>query len=68
MPITIKLNGEEFPLDRSMDVMCLLEILKIPAGSVVAERNREILHKEVFEQVILEDGDELELIRFVGGG
>jgi len=68
MPITIKLNGEELSLDRTMDISCFLEVMKLPIGGVVVEHNREILHRDMFENVILEDGDELELIRFVGGG
>jgi sulfur carrier protein len=45
-----------------------LETLKVPPGSVVVEHNREILHRNKFDRVVLNDGDELELIRFVGGG
>jgi thiamine biosynthesis protein ThiS len=34
----------------------------------VVERNRNILHRDMFDRIVLKDGDELELIRFVGGG
>jgi len=36
--------------------------------SIVVEHNRKILYKDMFKHTILEDGNELELIRFVGGG
>lgn len=68
MPIQIKLNGNNYAVEQRMDILTFLEILKVPAGSVVVERNREILHRNMFDQVVLKDGDELELIRFVGGG
>ena len=68
MPIRITLNGKPYAVEHRMDILSLLEILKVPPGSVVVERNRNILHRDMFERVVLKDGDELELIRFVGGG
>jgi sulfur carrier protein len=68
MPINIKLNGKAHTVEQQMDILSFLEALKISPGSVVVERNREILHRNRFDQVVLKEGDELELIRFVGGG
>lgn len=68
MPIHIKLNGNAYTVEQQMDILSFLEILKVTPGSVVVERNREILHRNMFDRVVLKDGDELELIRFVGGG
>lgn len=68
MSITLRVNGEPQALDRAMTISGFLESLSIPSGSVVVERNRQILQRERFGEVILEDGDELEIVRFVGGG
>ena len=68
MPINIKLNGKTYAIEQRMDILLLLETLKVSPGSVVVERNREILHRNMFDRVVLKEGDELELIRFVGGG
>ncbi len=68
MPINIKLNGKAYVVEQRMDILSLLETLKVSSGSVVVERNRKILHRNMFNRVVLKDGDELELIRFVGGG
>ena len=68
MPIHITLNGKACALEQRMDILSFLETLKVSPGSVVVERNREILHRNMFDRVVLKDGDELELIRFVGGG
>jgi len=68
MPINIKLNGKAYAVEQRMDILSLLEALKVSPGSVVVERNRKILHRNMFDRVVLKDGDELELIRFVGGG
>jgi len=68
MPIHITLNGKTHAVEHRMDILSLLETLKVPPASVVVERNRNILHLDMFDRVVLKDGDELELIRFVGGG
>jgi sulfur carrier protein len=68
MPIHFTLNGKPHAVEHRMDILSLLETLKVPPGSVVVERNRSILHRDTFDRVVLKDGDELELIRFVGGG
>jgi sulfur carrier protein len=68
MAVNITLNGKACAFEQPMNVLSLLETLKVPPGSVVVEHNREILHRNKFDRVVLNDGDELELIRFVGGG
>ena len=68
MEIKIKLNGEERLLDKPLDISSLLLMLELPAKNLIVELNRELLHKNKYEQTILVNDDELELIRFVGGG
>jgi len=68
MSIHIKLNAKPHAVEQRMDILSLLETLKVPPASVVVERNRNILQRDMFDRVILKDVDELELIRFVGGG
>jgi sulfur carrier protein len=68
MPIHITLNGKPHAVEYRMDILSLLETLKVPPDSIVVERNRNILHRDMFDRIVLKDGDELELIRFVGGG
>jgi len=68
MSFHITLNGKIHAVEQRMDILSLLETLKVPPASVVVERNRNILQRDMFDRVILKDGDELELIRFVGGG
>lgn len=68
MAITIKVNGEERSLDRIMNISSLMELLEVSSKGVVVERNGEILDRELYEQVMVKDGDQLELVRLVGGG
>lgn len=46
----------------------LLRILGLAEGRVAVELNREILRRESFEQIRLGEGDQVEIVRLVGGG
>ncbi len=51
-----------------MSLASMLDSLSLPADSVVAEINMEIIDRDQYETTRLQDGDQVELIRFVGGG
>lgn len=63
------INGETYAdLPKGMDVSALLTHLGLPKAKIAVELNREIVPKSGYETVILEDGDVLEIITFIGGG
>jgi sulfur carrier protein len=66
MQITV--NGETKEAAPDTTVRQLLDQLHLDPGSVVAELNGEILDRLEFDSRVPQDGDTLELIRFVGGG
>ncbi len=66
--ITVRLNGRERSLAEGQSVTALLESLDLRPELVVVERNREILRRDRYDEVRVEEGDELELVHFVGGG
>ena len=66
--IRIRLNGKERELEPGHTVMTLLESLELKPGMVVVELNREILERERYPDVDVNDGDAIELVHFVGGG
>ena len=68
MQLTIKLNGQKLTLEHSLNVAALLKRSSVAAKGIVVELNREIIHKQMYQDTILKDGDEIELIRLVGGG
>lgn len=68
MPITIRLNGENRSLDTRTSILDLLELFELSPQMVIVERNRKIVDKDSIGQVILEDGDDIEIIRLVSGG
>ncbi len=46
----------------------LLEFLAIDASSVAVELNRSIVRKQDWSATAVEDGAEIEVVWFVGGG
>lgn len=67
MEITIKVNGAEEQVEKCN----LLDFLKTKTeelDSLIVEYNYEILISEKWEVTTLNNGDNLELLSFVGGG
>jgi sulfur carrier protein len=65
---TIVLNGESRPIQDGQSVAELLRELRLDPRQVAVERNREIVPRAEHGQVLLGDGDQLEIVTFVGGG
>ncbi|MDD3311510.1 sulfur carrier protein ThiS [Pseudodesulfovibrio sp.] len=64
----VVVNGKETELRDGQTLLELLEARDIPADGVVAELNRSIVPGADFGKTVLNDGDHLEVLRFVGGG
>lgn len=63
----ITINGEP----AEAESMCVADYLAregYDAARVVVERNLEILSRESLADVIIQDGDSIEILCFVGGG
>ena len=68
MKIEIRLNGETRELPAVLNIRQLLEHFDLPKDRVAVERNRSIVPKLQWEAVAVSNGDELEVVHFVGGG
>jgi thiamine biosynthesis protein ThiS len=66
--VRIRVNGEERTFPAGTCVRDLLAILEVSTPRVAVERNREILPKVSYGSTPLEEGDELEVVEFDGGG
>ncbi len=64
----ITLNGERFELDQQVSVSELLARLAIDPRRVAVEHNLAILKRHTFPEVVVHDGDRVEIVNFVGGG
>jgi thiazole synthase len=66
--ITVQLNGEAHTLPGAMSVAGMLRHLGLEPRKIAVERNLEIVPRSTYEQVMLGDGDRLEVVHFIGGG
>jgi sulfur carrier protein len=66
--VEIILNGEPYTVDQPLTIVALLERLEIDARRVAVEHNLTIIKRQRFPDVIVGDGDQVEIVNFVGGG
>lgn len=64
----LMLNGEPADAPDAVTVAAFLEQLGLPLKGVAVERNREIVPKSQYAATRLNDGDQIEIVQFVGGG
>jgi thiamine biosynthesis protein ThiS len=64
----IRLNGEPFEVEGQPTVSQLLSRLDIDARRVAVEHNLVVLKRHLFESTAVHEGDEIEIVNFVGGG
>jgi sulfur carrier protein len=62
------INGERRELPGDLSVEDLIGYLELDGRRVAVEINRRILKRTEFTDVMVSDGDELEVVHFVGGG
>ena len=67
-PVQIVLNGEPRELSGTTSVGNLLEQLDLDPNRVAVEINRRILKRAEFGAIQMTEGDEVEVVTFVGGG
>jgi thiazole synthase len=65
---SITVNGEPRRVPRGISVADLALELGLEPSRVAVERNLEIVPRSTLGQVVVEDGDDYEIVTFVGGG
>ena len=66
--ISIHINGEHRRVRDGLTLAELASELGFVPEKVAVERNLEVVPRSTLAQVMVEDGDELEIVHFVGGG
>jgi thiamine biosynthesis protein ThiS len=66
--MTITLNGDRHEVAGPLSVSALLERLDIDARRVAVELNLAVVKKAAYDSSVIKDGDEVEIVNFVGGG
>lgn len=66
--VTITVNGEHKRVPAGLSLSDLASQLGLVPEKVAVERNLEVVPRSTLAQVQVEDGDEIEIVHFVGGG
>jgi thiamine biosynthesis protein ThiS len=66
--IQVRLNGKDRQIESGHSVHSLIESLDLHPSLVVVELNREILDRGTYGDAMVQEGDTIELVHFVGGG
>ncbi len=62
-------NGDALTLEKALNITDFLVAVKAEQPEyVTVQKNGEILRREDFDKIFVEDGDEIEFLYFMGGG
>ncbi|MFP5114749.1 sulfur carrier protein ThiS [Bacillaceae bacterium C204] len=64
----MKVNGAFVVLEERQSLFDFLTMQKFDLTTIAVERNGKIIPKAAYKEVLLENEDNLEIVRFVGGG
>lgn len=64
----ITLNGETKRIEAEVTLDRLLDLFSLPRQRVAIEHNREVVSRSEWPATIVNDGDRIEVVHFVGGG
>lgn len=66
--IKLQINGQERSLDGPTPLLDFLQSKEIDPRFIVVEHNGEIVRRNTYDAVTLDDDDTLEIVHMMGGG
>jgi sulfur carrier protein len=66
--ITLRVNGKPREIDNGLDLQSYLSTIDINMRFIAVGYNGQVIRKQDFAAVQLNEGDALEIVRPVGGG
>ncbi len=66
--IRVTLNGERRELEAPVSILALLNRLEIDPRTVAVEHNRVVVKRARYDETMIDDESEIEIVAFVGGG
>lgn len=66
--ITLTVNGQQRQLPEPMNITKFLEHSAVTHPFIAVARNGDVLHRDEYDRVVVQEGDALEIVRMVGGG
>lgn len=64
----ILLNGKDYEINEQVSILSLVKELNILHKAMAIAVNTQVVKKSLWESYILQNGDEVEILDFVGGG
>ncbi len=65
---SVRINGEHRRVPEATTLAEMINSLGLDPHRVAVERNLEIVPRATFATLCVEDGDDYEIVHFVGGG
>jgi thiamine biosynthesis protein ThiS len=66
--LLIQVNGESRELPQQLSLEQLLNYLSLPGDRVAIELNQKVIRRAEWSAAVLQEGDQIEIVHFVGGG
>jgi thiamine biosynthesis protein ThiS len=66
--VSIRVNGGHRRVPKGISIADLALDLGLEPAKVAVERNLEVVPRSTLAEVVVEDGDDYEIVTFVGGG
>jgi thiamine biosynthesis protein ThiS len=66
--LRVQVNGESRELPEELTLSELVGQLSLAPERLAVELNREVVRRAMWEATTLRDGDQVEIVHFVGGG
>jgi thiamine biosynthesis protein ThiS len=66
--ITLTINGRERQMPSELSLPTLLTELGVDRRMVAVAHNGDVIPRATYDDVMLHDGDRVEVVRMVGGG
>jgi sulfur carrier protein len=64
----VKVNGQPAELEPGMNLERLIRFYRLKVDQVVVELNRKVPPKSEYASTLVQEGDEVEIVKFLGGG
>jgi thiamine biosynthesis protein ThiS len=64
----VTVNGKTMDVPQNCTIQSLLDQVQVKAERVAVERNQDIVPRRSYGDCQLADGDQIEIVTFVGGG
>ncbi|RYD04218.1 hypothetical protein N752_15350 [Desulforamulus aquiferis] len=66
--MNIVLNGRELTLAEATTIEKLIEQRGLRPDTIIVEHNLQVVKRELWSSIMLKENDQVEILRFVGGG